>query len=229
MDRLEPLKDLNELNEAIHKKWIWGNRENYSKSCDYLQKVNFSIQDFNEELACLKDAKMKDIIYLIVLTDWIKEAVESFFSLLNERLLNGFIFENEKELKRVKDYFVALRSYAVAHPLSTNRHKKFELDGEFICIDVQKDAYPITKDFSYNKYWHHIDFDGLHANAKAISYDFVLISYSQSGDNYKFYKYITGDFEDIRRVAELYIDKLYALGRYLSKLKMRDYKVGGDL
>ena len=34
------------------------------------------------------------------------------------------------------DYIKALRSFVVAHPLSTSRHSKYGLDGNYICVDI---------------------------------------------------------------------------------------------
>ncbi len=46
----EEIKNLNDLNKGIYKQWIYGSKENYFIVCDYLQKINYSIQDINCEL-----------------------------------------------------------------------------------------------------------------------------------------------------------------------------------
>lgn len=55
--------------------------------------------------------------------------------------------------------------------------------------------------------------------------DFFLCSYSKRIDEMKFYKHIGCSFADIYRVAELHIDKLYALDKHLSKKKKKDFGV----
>ena len=36
----------------------------------------------------------------------------------------------------------------MAHPLGTNRHGKFGLDGDFICVDIMSKTSMITKQLS---------------------------------------------------------------------------------
>lgn len=67
----EEIKNLNDLNKGIYKQWIYGSKENYFIVCDYLQKINYSIQDINCELKN-EQFKMKEIVYIVVLVDWIK-------------------------------------------------------------------------------------------------------------------------------------------------------------
>ena len=37
---MDELRNLNNLNRGIHKRWIWENKDNFYRSCDYLQKIN---------------------------------------------------------------------------------------------------------------------------------------------------------------------------------------------
>lgn len=41
MSNIAELRSLNGLNHGIHKHWIWGDKDNFYLSCDYLQKVIF--------------------------------------------------------------------------------------------------------------------------------------------------------------------------------------------
>ena len=66
--------------------------------------------------------------------------------------------------------------------------------------------------------------DGLHENARDKESDFVLFVYSQKIDQMKYFKYIRGDFSDLYYVAQLQIERLYALDSQLSKLTRK--KVG---
>ncbi len=42
-------------------------------------------------------------------------------------------------------------------------------------------------------------------------------------DNMQFFEYIGANFDDLYHVAELQIDKLYALDMYLGKLRKKDW------
>ena len=70
-----------------------------------------------------------------------------------------------------------------------------------------------------------LDFDGLKGEAKEKEADFVLYVYSQKTDGMQFFKYIGVDFQDLYHVAELQIEKLYDLDKYLGKLKKKDFEV----
>lgn len=45
---MEKLENLNLL-KGVCKWWIWGNKENRYKAWDCIQKINYSIQDLNNE------------------------------------------------------------------------------------------------------------------------------------------------------------------------------------
>lgn len=223
MSEINPLKNLNDLNGGTHKQWIWKRRETYLKSCDYLQKINYCIQDLNHEIDSLKNPCMKDVVYVIVLVDWISEAVNALPALLIDGMHSSFTYEKQSEIDIANKYFKAIRSFAVAHPLSTTRHETYGLDGDKICVDIRSKTSMVTQSFTRSEDWYHLDFDGLKRNAKDIPADFVLYVYSKQKDNMQFFEYIGADISDIYRVAELQIDKLYALDGYLGKLRKKDW------
>ena len=223
MSDVNPLKNLNDLNAGTQKQWIWQNRENYSKSCDYLQKINFCIQDLNEEISALKSPSMKEVIYTIVLIDWIRESVTALPNLLTDGLINNFIYARQPEIDTANKYFTAIKSFAVAHPLSTNRHQSYGFDGDKICVDIRSKTPSITQMFTRSEDWYHLSLNGLIPRAKDIPADFVLFVYSKRKDNMQFFEYIGANFADLYHVAELQIDKLYALDRYLGKLRKKDW------
>ena len=70
---MDELKNLNEIGKGIDKQWVWGNKDSYYRSCDYLQKINYCIQDLNREFHNLSDKTMKELVFIIVLVDWICE------------------------------------------------------------------------------------------------------------------------------------------------------------
>lgn len=223
MEGVNPLKNLNELNMGTQKQWIWQRRKNYSQSCDYLQKVNYCIQDINKEIDALRTPSMKEVIYTIVLIDWIREAVNALPALLIDGLVSKFSYARQSELDTANKYFTAIRSFAVAHPLSTSRHSLYGFDGDKICVDISSKTSSITQLFTRDEDWYHLDLNGLTPNAKDKPADFVLYIYSKQKDNMQFFKYIGANFSDLFHVAELYIDMLYALDRYLGKLRKKDW------
>lgn len=118
------LKNIDNLSIGIDKQWIWKDKDNYYRSRDYLQKINFCIQDLNRELNNLCNPSMKEVVYIIVLIDWIREAVDAIPKILRPEVMEDYVYENEDMTNKSIDFFKAIRSFVVAHPLSTNRHTK---------------------------------------------------------------------------------------------------------
>ena len=223
MSDVSTLRNLNDLNCGTQKQWIWQRRDTFSKSCDYLQKINYCIQDLNYEIDALKDPSMKEVVYTIVLIDWIREAVNALPDLLIDGLISNFVYTKQSEIDTANKFFTAIRSFAVAHPLSTNRHHAYGFDGDKICVDIRSKTSIITQAFTRNEEWYHLGINELVPNAKDIPADFVLFIYSKQKNNMQFFEYIGADFSDLYHVAELQIDKLYALDRYLGKLRKKDW------
>ena len=140
--------------------------------------------------------------------------------LLIPELRDGFSYEREAELEKAKKYFKAIRSFVVAHPLTTNRHHDYGFDGDLICVDIGKPSIVVST-FTNDSDWYHIDFDGLKENAKNENHDFVLHVYSQKKNGMKFENYIGANFSDLFEVARTCMKKIYALDRYLSKQRKK--------
>ena len=219
---MEELRNLNDLDRGRHKRWIWGTKDNYFRSCDYLQKINYNIQDLNAEIKNLSTPSMKDVIFVIALIDWICEAVKSIQEILRQDVLSGFIHNDDEEVKKAEKYFKAIRSFVVAHPLNTSRHKDYGLDGDLICVDVRSKISPIISTYSSNADWFFLGINGFQENAKNVSADFVLCGYSQKTDKMQYSKFIGANFSDLYYVANLQVEKLYALDKYLGKLRKKD-------
>lgn len=217
MSIVDNLENLECLKNGLHKKWIWNGADSFSLSCDYLQKINNCIQDLNSEIGSLSNPSMKEVVFVIVLVGWICEAVDYLPKLLIPDLCDGFSYEYESELEKAKKYFKAIRSFVVAHPLTTNRHHNYGFDGDLICVDIGKPGLTFTNDSD----WYHIDFFGLRANAKNENHDFILHIYSQKKSGMKFKNYIGANFSDLFEVARAYMKKVYALDRYLSKQRKK--------
>ena len=224
---IEPIRNLNEIgnkaHKGLHKRWLLQNSSDFSRMCDYMQKINFSIQDINSEIQLLEDPDMKDIVYVIILVVWIQEAFEKIEKVFRKDVMSGFSYSHESQLQQAKKFITAIRSFAVAHPLSTDRHAQYGFDGNYICIDIRDFKQDITAPFVKQNEIFQIDCSGLHANGN-MNCDFYFYVYSEKDDKMRFFKYIGCNFEDIYQVARLYIDKLYALDSYLRKLKMNDFR-----
>ena len=215
---MQQLKNLNDISrdkkKGLYKQWFY-DKQDYIKVCDYMQKINFAIQDLNDLSKELNSFHMKNIIYFIVLVDWIKEAYEKIYDLINKDVTDKFVFVNEEIFIRAKQFFIAIRSFVVAHPLSTNRHKDYGFDGNYICVDIRNVVYQ-------NRFFHYLDFDGLHNNDKSAC-DCYLYCYSDKDDNMKFFRIIGFNYYDIYKVVEIYIEKIYALDKFLIKQKRKDF------
>ena len=91
---MNKLANLEQIGKGVHKKWIYSNEIDYDLGCDYLQKINFCIQDFNSELKQKNRMSAKTVIYLIILVTWIQEAYELFEKLFDNTLKEGFVYED---------------------------------------------------------------------------------------------------------------------------------------
>ncbi|MCM1289591.1 MAG: hypothetical protein NC132_02935 [Corallococcus sp.] len=159
---IDKIKNLNDIRRGdrlvIYKRWIYKTPLDYHKVCDYLQKINYSVQDLNSETECLNNITAKEIIYTISLVDWIVESYNATKQAIKEDVIKGFEYLNQSELQKAKAYLKALRSFVVAHPLSTNRHKEFGFDGNFICIDICSSIGPLFVLLNNHiEYFYHLD------------------------------------------------------------------------
>lgn len=224
---VEPIRDLNDIcfnsRKGLYKRWLFKDKTEYNKMCDFMQKINFSIQDLNAEISLLEKAEMKSIVYVIILVVWIQEAFEKIEKLYRDDVMQYFSYSKDTDLTNAKKYINAIRSFAVAHPLSTNRHQQFGFDGNYICVDIRDYKRDITAFSSQLHRVRQLDFSGLQAS-QAIDRDFYFYVYSDKDDGMEFFHFIGCNYEDVYQVARLYIDKLYALDKYLRKLKMNDYR-----
>lgn len=217
----EKLQNLNNLKGGLHKRWILKDKNDYSKVCDYLQKINYSIQDFNYEFKCNDTFQIKEIVFLIMLSVWIQEAVISLEKCYKEDVMKTFQYTKFEELRKAKKYIAAIRSFVVAHPLSTDRHEMYGFDGDLICVDIRtKGRYLLLEP---DEMFSHLSHEGI-TKERCDTDDFYLYVYSKKEDAMQFFRFIGCSVEDIVTVARLYIDKIYALDQYLYKQKKKDYE-----
>ncbi|HIU61158.1 MAG TPA: hypothetical protein IAB69_00715 [Candidatus Coproplasma excrementigallinarum] len=110
-DTITKLRTLAEVKHgSIQKMWILKNKKEFPTMCDYLQKIDYSINDLNSEIDCLFELRSKDVVYIISLVDWIIEAFTACKKLIREVVIADFIYTKEEELKKAKAFFKALRS-----------------------------------------------------------------------------------------------------------------------
>lgn len=204
---------------GFNKKWIYKSNTNRSLAYDFLQKISYSIQDINEELN--NDLKMKEIVFIIALIDWIKDSYIRIKALIRTDVFNGFNYKKANNLKKAKEYFEAIRSYIVAHPMNTTRHSKFGFDGNFICVDIRTNNNIVIPFVKEDKFYF-IDYDGIH-NGKNKKHTFYLYSYSKNTDGAKYGIYISFSVNDLINVARLYIDAVNKFNAYLAKVKKKNY------
>ena len=220
---MNELINLNQIGKGVHKRWIYPSKVDFDLGCDYLQKINFCIQDFNNELKQENEMSIKSVTYLILLVTWIQEAYEQFEKIFDDTIKVGFNYANEARLKECKKYLRALRSFVVAHPLTTDQHKMYSLEGNYICVDISvklSSVQKIKRDQIYV-----LNIQGLEVvkdMSEIDKCDYYLSIYSKK-NGAKFFEYFGCNYADLLEIASLYLDKLYEFDKYLSKLKKKDF------
>ena len=220
-----PIRELKNLNDigrvekrGIYKISLYKSNIHYFRACDYMQKINYCIQDLNSELERLSDLSNKSIVYIITSVTWIREAVKELSDLYKENVCAKFSYSQEEELKKAEKYLSALRSFVVAHPLTTNRHILYGMDGKLTCIDIKLPGKYLgiipKNDIA------HLDYEGLHESANKNA-DFYLYAFSTKIEKKDISIHIGCCMRDIYHIAELYIEKIYELDKYLQKQKSR--------
>lgn len=204
---------------GFNKKWIFSQR--FSMVCDVFQKIGWTVTDLNKEICNLENAHPKDILYVIFLVDWIASAVRKLREIIPPPILGDFSFIRESELRASSKFLKALRSFAGAHPLDTDKHPEFGFDGSKLCVDIRPSIGAIELNHSNRCY--SLSIDGLTRGPQNRKGDYYLFVYSEE-DNYEGYYTIACNFRDLYDTAQLYLDKLYALDVYLSKQKRAEWK-----
>lgn len=207
MDEIRNLNDLKMLNESVD---FLTSDLLIDKINDCLQKISFTIQDFNDVLKT-EHFEYKEIVFLLLSAVWVQESIERIEECYQTDKILGFNLWDE-EMLQAKKYINAMRSFVIAHPLSTNRHADFGFDGDLICVDVRTDSVviPILRD---NKLTY-IDITGKHQGRSAKT-DYYLYAYSKRQDNMKYFQYIGCSTKDLVYVMKLYLDKIYQFDDFI--------------
>lgn len=224
MQSIKSLKNLDGIASSsrpgFRKHWPLKSAYKYELLHDYLQKVNFSVLDFNATIEHGFSRKNKDTVFLIATTDWINEATKSVPGCYPNHIIKNFSFSKQNELTLHRAYFSALRSFVLAHPLGTSRHERYGLDGNYICVDIRPKQHFID---ICNGGFHRLTIDGLERVDKIQDHDVVLLVYSKK-DGAEYFQHIGFDMTDVRDTAALCIDYLYELDRHISKLNRKDFQ-----
>lgn len=217
--KINALRNLNDIQRVekrgIYKRSLCKSTQDSLFVDDYMQKINFSIQDLNMELTGIHDLSSKSIVYIITLVTWISEAMHALQKRYRGVVINGFCYSRENELVQACNYLKALRSFAIAHPMKTEKHSAYGMDGRLICMDIvlPHRSLSLVPDENFRTLSH----TGLKSE-KLANADFYLHAYSREEEHHVHTVYIGCTVYDVYHVAELYIDKLYALDRYLRKM-----------
>ena len=111
--------------------------------------------------------------------------------------------------------------------MRTTSHKDFGFEGDKICIDIRDyvDIVPNFNNEKYHDFYYVLTKEGL-KEKKDYNADFYLYCYFDKIDNMKYFRKIACYFRDLYDTANILIDALQELDKYLKKFKLRDYKEG---
>ena len=207
MDEIRSLNDLKILNKSVD---FLTSDLLIDKINDCLQKISFTIQDFNNVLKT-ENFEYKEIVFLLLSAVWVQESIERIEECYQTDKIHGFNLWDE-EMLNAKKYINAIRSFVISHPLSTDRHAYFGFDGDLICVDVRTKSIviPIIRDNELT----YIDINGKH-QGRSDKTDYYLYAYSKSQDNMKYFKYIGCSTKDLVYVMKLYLDKIYQFDDFI--------------
>ena len=226
MQILEPLRTIdgiNRDNRGLRKAWLAKDKAHSDLVSECVLKVDYSVQDFNKTIENGFSVSPKDVVYLIVLADWIRDSYRRIKDCLRDDVVNGFVFSDAAQLDCYWKFFKAIRSIVVAHPVGSSQHREYGFDGSRICVDVRSksflDTFPVAKLFR-------LRIGGIGDTDCVRDDDVVLATYSTDSTEKGrlHFQRVCLDMADVRDAAELYIDALYELDRYVDGLKKEDFQ-----
>ena len=226
MQTLKPLRTTDGVNKGkrgLGKAWLAKDKAHRELLLDCILKVNYSVQDFNKTIENGFSGLPKDVVYLIVLADWIRDSYRRIKDCLRDDVANGFAFSDAAQLDCYWKFFKAIRSAVVAHPVGSSQHRDYGFDGSRICVDIRSksflDAFPMAK-------LSRLRIGGIEDAEYVRDEDVVLATYSTdfAEEGKLHFQRVCLDMADVRDAAELYIDALYELDHYVAGLKMRDFQ-----
>ena len=213
-------RNLNDLKRngryGLYKRSLTLSKGQYNLICDYLQKINYSLQDIDKCLNRTPDNTV--LIDIVIFVTWIQEAVEEIKKSYKEYALESFHY-NEEVLKTNTQYLKAIRSFVCAHPLTTSRHNHYGFDGTLRCVDIRPKGADVTCAFWKPGDVFYVDKQGFVPYNKQ-KVDYWLYIYNSKKDDNLFEQFVGISLESICNVANDYIDYLYAMDKHLCKIKV---------
>lgn len=200
--------------EGFESKHFFQDGKSHEFVMDLVQKICYTVTDLNNEISKLDCPTPKTIIYVITLVDWIIHAVKLLTKAIPSDIIKDFTYDKEFYVKQAKEYISAIRSFAVAHPLETNRHKKYGFDGTTICVDIKPNRDLLWMMPDERRFY--IALDGKHPYSDKIGCDYCFYIYSED-DGYKSFYSMECSFFDLYTAAQLFLDKISAIDQYLFK------------
>ena len=215
------IKDLNGLRRfnhvGLYKQGHCVSFQKYQLVCDYLEKINYSLQDITTELQ--KTPSRSSLICIVAYACWIQESITELKKCYKSYVFNNFLF-NDTNIKENTDFLKAIRSFVLAHPFATDRHKKYGFDGTLRCIDIRENGQDVAFTFVKNEDKFYIDTNGKSAyNNQKI--DYWLYIYNDNTYKNMFKQYIGISIDTICKIVNDYIDYLYALDKHMSKINIQ--------
>ncbi|MBP5596119.1 MAG: hypothetical protein J6Y02_12105 [Pseudobutyrivibrio sp.] len=208
---------------GVDKRWIYKSKLEYELSNDYIQKLNYNLQDFFE----LKNNYhgRKDVYYLVQLTQWIIEIPEAYMSLLRTELVDKFHFSRVDQWEKATAYMQALRAILLAHPLKTDRHGDYGFDGDFISVDIgfpKSTLFMMAGENYMLQKSSKLSMDGMDRRTMIDDCEYCIVGYRKS-EGARFYQYVGCNISDLVTVVDLVRNYIREFDLFLSKQKKKDY------
>lgn len=215
------IKDLGGLKRRSHrglyKKGHCTSKLKYSLACDYLEKIGYSLQDISAELQ--KKLNRSTFICVIAYTCWIQESINELKKCYKSYVFNNFSFD-VSIIEENDNFLKAIRSFVLAHPVTTTRHKNYGFDGTLRCIDIRENGQDVTFPFIKDENKFYIDVYGKSSyNDQKV--DYWLYVYDDNVYENIFKQYIGVSISTICKVINDYVDYLYALDKHMSKVNVQ--------
>lgn len=212
------IKDLNGLKRGDHlglyKKGHCVSSEKYQLVCDYLEKINYSLQDISTEYQ--KKPNNSVFICIIAYACWIQQSINELKKCYKPYVLENFAYD-ETIIKENDCFLKAIRSFVLAHPFTTTRHKEYGFDGTLYCIDIRANGsdmalFPLAN--NDDKYY--IDVKG-RVKYDHQKVDYWLYIYNDKKYGNRFKQYIGISVDTICKIVNDYVNYLYALDKHMSE------------
>lgn len=219
------IKDLNGLRRFSHvglyKQGHCVSFQKYQLACDYLEKINYSLQDITTELQ--KTPSRSSLICIVAYACWIQESITEL-----KKCYRNYVFENlsfdETVIEEDDSFLKAIRSFVLTHPLTTTRHKDYGFDGTLYCVDIRVNGsnttFPFVR-FYHDKYYIDTKGKSKYNNQEIDYWLYVYNNNDNSNFGYINEQYIGISIDTICKVVNDYIDYLYALDRHMSKINIQ--------